>query len=71
MLFTKSILAGLLAVVLALVVFGITAGLVLHFVVRGKTQFYVINLGSPFLWILWIAAFAGGFYWEYHRLVNR
>jgi hypothetical protein len=72
MLVVKSILAGLLAVVLPMVVvFGICAGLVIHFFVPGKTQFYVINFCSPFLWIVWIAALAGGFCWEHLRLVNR
>jgi hypothetical protein len=74
MIYVKSFLAGLLAIVLAAVLFGITSIFVMKFMggkSRQSSHFISINFGSPFLWIVWLGAFGVGFYWEYHRLMNR
>jgi hypothetical protein len=73
MIYLKSFLVGLSAVVLAAVIIGITTILTMHqLAIRAnESRFYAINFGSPLFWVIWSVAFGIGFYWEYHRLLNR
>lgn len=68
MVYLKSVLVGLVAMLLALigfvavVMFWATRG------VQGAVSVDVIYLvGSPLLWLIVVGGFAAGFWWEFRR----
>jgi hypothetical protein len=72
MIYIKSILVGILGLVVSIVVLASIwyVGLQVWIRVRGGNNFYSlsISLWSPLIWGFVLLIFAAGFYWEYRRL---
>jgi hypothetical protein len=73
MIYIKSVLAGIIAVVVSIVVLATIWDVGLRVWIRlrsGGSGFYSIHisLSSPLLWGFGLLIFGAGFYWEYRRL---
>ena len=73
MIYFKSVLVGILALVVSIVVLASIwyVGLQVWIRSRGSESHFhsiSINLGSPLLWGSVLIIFGAGFYWEYRRL---
>jgi hypothetical protein len=73
MIYFKSVLVGILALVVSIVVLASIWYVGLQVWIRlrgGRSHFYSISisLSSPLLWGSVLLIFGAGFYWEYRRL---
>jgi hypothetical protein len=70
MIYVKSVLAGLLAVFVAsiLILLAVIAYMsIVYNVGGGSIGWDPISLTSPFTWLVNLAIFFGGFFWEFRR----
>jgi hypothetical protein len=79
MILLKSILAGLISVIVAAIVLPVGIGYYLTWRLQREKPGQAITIGfdpvaaarSPVIWILAAVFFSLGFYWEYRRLKGR
>jgi len=70
MIYVKSVLAGLLAVFVAsiLILLAVIAYMsIVYNVGGGSIGWDPVSLTSPFTWLVNLAIFFGGFFWEFRR----
>jgi len=76
MLYLRSVVAGIVALVIASVVLPIVGILLLTLMARPRAGTTIgfdpisIAKSSPTVWLIGLIVFVSGFYWEYRRLVR-